>query len=85
MQEAVATAPKRHAGGDSPTHLVLRASRHLKITVEVGLVVGTMPAMMPMGSATFWMPSCKVERYSVAVQQVSAAVGLGRCLPGTDH
>jgi hypothetical protein len=43
------------------TDLVFRASKHLKITVDVGFVVGTMPAMMPMGSATFWMPSCRIK------------------------
>ena len=35
---------------------VLSASSDLKIAVEVGLVVGTMPAITPTGSATFAMP-----------------------------
>ena len=35
---------------------VFSASSDLKIAVEVGFVVGTMPAMTPTGSATFAMP-----------------------------
>ena len=35
---------------------VFRASRHLKMAVEVGLVVGMTAATMPMGSATFLKP-----------------------------
>ena len=35
---------------------VLRAIRHLKIAVEVGLVVGITAPMTPMGSAIFLMP-----------------------------
>ena len=33
---------------------VLSAMRHLKMAVEVGLVVGITAATMPMGSATTW-------------------------------
>ncbi len=36
--------------------LVLRASRHLKMAVEVGLVVGMTAAITPTGSAIFFMP-----------------------------
>ena len=36
---------------------VLRAMSALKIAVEEGLVVGTTPQTMPMGSPTFWMPA----------------------------
>ena len=35
---------------------VLRAIRDLKIAVEVGLVVGTIPARIPTGSAIFCKP-----------------------------
>ena len=35
---------------------VFRASRHLKMAVEVGLVVGMTAATIPMGSATFLKP-----------------------------
>ena len=35
---------------------VLRASKHLKIAVEVGLVVGITAAITPIGSATFLIP-----------------------------
>ena len=35
---------------------VLSARRHLKMAVEVGLVVGMTAATMPMGSATWRMP-----------------------------
>ena len=35
---------------------VFRASRVLKMVVDVGLVVGIMPAITPMGSPTFIMP-----------------------------
>ena len=35
---------------------VLRASKHLKIAVEVGLVVGITAAITPMGSAIFLIP-----------------------------
>ncbi len=36
--------------------LVFNASRHLKIAVEVGLVVGMTAAITPIGSAIFFMP-----------------------------
>ena len=36
---------------------VLRAMRHLKIAVLVGLVVGMIPAMRPLGSAILAMPN----------------------------
>jgi hypothetical protein len=64
---AVASCRSNPSTDTGPTnttaaHLVLRASRHLKITVDVGLVVGTIPAIIPMGSAIFWMPSCKSKK-----------------------
>jgi hypothetical protein len=37
--------------------LVLRARRHLKIAVDVGLVVGITAATTPMGSAIFFVPN----------------------------
>jgi hypothetical protein len=39
--------------GENDCILVLRAINDLKIAVEVGFVVGTTPAIIPMGSATF--------------------------------
>ena len=36
--------------------LVLRAINDLKIAVDVGLVVGTIPARTPRGSATIFVP-----------------------------
>ena len=36
--------------------LVLRASRHLNMAVEVGLVVGMTAAITPTGSAIFFKP-----------------------------
>ena len=36
---------------------VLRASKHLKIAVEVGFVVGITAATTPIGSATFLIPN----------------------------
>ena len=37
--------------------LVLRASKHLNIAVDVGFVVGITAATTPIGSATFLMPN----------------------------
>jgi len=43
--------------GENTTPLrVLRQISALKIAVEVGLVVGTMPQMMPIGSAMVMVP-----------------------------
>ena len=36
---------------------VLRASKHLKIAVDVGLVVGITAAITPIGSAIFLVPN----------------------------
>ena len=36
---------------------VFSARRHLKMAVDVGLVVGITAPTTPMGSATFWMPA----------------------------
>lgn len=60
MREHADAAACMRGGSQARTlaHLVLSASSVLKMTVDVGLVVGTMPAMTPIGSATLRMPSC---------------------------
>ncbi len=49
--------------------LVFKAINDLKITVEVGLVVGTIPAITPRGSATILIPSAL---FSLIMPQVLA-------------